>query len=188
MNYLEGLLTRRSVPLLLDPAPTQNQLGKMLQAALRAPDHGNLKPFRFLAIQGQARHQLGQIFLQQQLARNPDTDNFTQNKVRNMPLRAPLILCLIACPQEHVKIPIAEQIQSTACAGQNILHAAYAQGLGAVWRTGWLAQDSQVHQQLGMQKTEELLGFIYLGTPKYQPQCLPDPTVDDFLQYWESDH
>ena len=66
MELLQGLLGRVSVPSLTDPGPTPQQLENLYQAALRAPDHGNLKPFRFIIIAGDARQQLGAIFARQQ--------------------------------------------------------------------------------------------------------------------------
>lgn len=186
MDYLQGLLSRTSAPLLQDPAPSQQQLQQMLQAALRAPDHGNLKPMRFLIIEDQARYALGELFLQRQLQKDPSTDEASQQKYRNMPLRAPLIVVLIACLQDHPKVPHQEQIQAAACAGQNILHAAHAQGLGAVWRTGWLAEDDYIKAKLNLSHQEQLLGFIYVGTPKHAPKPIPKLNSQDYVAYWRA--
>jgi nitroreductase len=47
MQALDALLNRVSVPRLLDPAPTQEQREVLFAAAMRAPDHGHLQPWRF---------------------------------------------------------------------------------------------------------------------------------------------
>ena len=59
MEALDALLNRVSAPRLLDPAPTAEQREVLFAAALRAPDHGQLRPYRFLTVEGAARNQLG---------------------------------------------------------------------------------------------------------------------------------
>ena len=62
MDALDLLLNRVSVTRLCEPAPTADQLDLMFRAGLRAPDHGQLHPWRFLIIEGDARHKLGELF------------------------------------------------------------------------------------------------------------------------------
>ena len=64
MTPLDFLLTRRSFPILTTPAPSKEQLNTLMQAALRAPDHGNLKPYRFLVCEGDKLNQLGELYAQ----------------------------------------------------------------------------------------------------------------------------
>lgn len=184
MDMLEGLKSRVSMPLLVEPAPSAEQLENIWQAALRAPDHGCLKPYRFITIEGDKRAELGELFLQRQLQRKPESDETTIKKTRNMPMRAPMLIVLVACPQEHPKVPRAEQVQTTACAGQNILHAAFAQGLGAVWRTGWVAEEREIQRALGISEDEEMLGFIYIGTPKTALKDVPVVSSASFVSSW----
>ena len=107
MDMLEGLKSRVSMPLLVEPAPSAEQLENIWQAALRAPDHGCLKPYRFIVIEGDKRAELGELFLQRQLQRKPESDETTIKKTRNMPMRAPMLIVLVACPQAHPKVPRA---------------------------------------------------------------------------------
>lgn len=48
---LHALNTRRSMKLLRAPAPKPDELAQILQAAMSAPDHGALRPWRFVKIQ-----------------------------------------------------------------------------------------------------------------------------------------
>ena len=52
MTDLSMLLDRASVSDLRDPAPADGDLDLILQAGLRAPDHGKLRPQRFVLIRG----------------------------------------------------------------------------------------------------------------------------------------
>ena len=62
MDAIELLLRRNSSAKLTEPAPTEEALQTMLAAASRAPDHGWIRPWRFLSVRGDARLQLGELF------------------------------------------------------------------------------------------------------------------------------
>ena len=81
MQALDALLNRVSVPRLLEPAPTQEQRDVLFAAAMRAPDHGQLRPWRFLTVEGAAREQMGTLLAE--AARLQDADaphNFSQSQ------------------------------------------------------------------------------------------------------------
>lgn len=187
MDALDALFNRVSVARLGEPAPTPEQRELLLRAALRAPDHGQLRPWRFLTIEGEAREALGELFARAELARDAQVPTAVLDKVRAMPLRAPLLMVVIACIREHPKVPASEQLLAAGCAAHGILLAAHALGLGAIWRTGELSHDATVHAGLGLAGNEQLLGFLYLGTPQGElrkPQPL-EPA--EFVAAWNSD-
>ncbi len=175
MDALELLVNRTSSPMLQAPAPTQEQLDLMLRAAARAPDHGSLRPYRFLKVEAEGLNALGELFLQASLADDPDLPEGQISKLRNMPLRAPLILVAIAVTQEHPKVPKSEQIITAGCAAQAVIQAASAQGVGAMWRSGALAFNPRVAEGLGLADNEEIIGFVYLGAVVKEK---PVPAVD----------
>ncbi|WP_432698250.1 nitroreductase family protein [Marinobacterium sp. YM272] len=164
MDALELLISRTSSPMLEAPAPSAEQLELMLRAAARAPDHGSLKPYRFLKVEGEGLHALGELFIQASLADDPDLPEAQITKLRNMPKRAPMILVAIAVTQEHPKVPKSEQLITAGCAAQAVIQAASAQGVGAMWRSGALAFNPRVAQGLGLADHEEIIGFVYLGS------------------------
>ena len=61
MEALDVLLNRVSVPRLVEPAPDAAQREILFSAALRAPDHGQLRPYRFLTVEGDARNRMGDL-------------------------------------------------------------------------------------------------------------------------------
>ena len=184
MDALDLLLNRVSVTRLADPAPNAAQLDVILRAALRAPDHGQLRPWRFLTVQGDARERLGALFAEALRLRQPELPDEALAKPRKMPLRAPMVLVVIARVLPHPKIPESEQVLAVACAAHGVLLAAHAQGLGAVWRTGEFAYDPYVAQQLGLADNEQVLGFIYLGTPDGNPRTPPELDPRNFVRPW----
>ena len=62
MSAIETLLNRNSHPRLVAPGPDEAELETILRAAMRAPDHGRLRPWRFVVIAGDRRELLGHVF------------------------------------------------------------------------------------------------------------------------------
>ena len=184
MDAIELLLKRVSVPRLQEPAPTKEQLDIMLRAALRAPDHGQIKPWRFITVTGHGRQQLGELFVQGLLSTTPDATPEEIEKTRAMPLRAPLLLLVIATFTEHAKVPAHEQLLAAGCAAHGILLAAHAQGVGAVWRTGAVTQMPIVNTALGLQSNEQLIAYMYLGTPINSLRNPPEVDPEPYLRIW----
>lgn len=186
MDAIDALHNRVSSPLLKAPAPTAEQLESLLRAASRAPDHKMLKPWRFLVIEGQGREVFGELLVKAAQVRDPQIDAEGLEKARNKPLRAPMILVSIACLSKHPKVPEVEQIITAGAAANNIITAAYALGLGAYWRTGTPAFDETVKHGLGLAVNEQIIGFIYLGTPDGRSRRLPEFDVSECSSHWPS--
>lgn len=164
----EALDQRRSVPSkqLGEPGPDPATLLRMLQAAVRVPDHGKLVPFRFLRIAGDARHALGEWLVQRTLQREPDASEAVLDKERGRFAHAPLIVAVIARLTPAHKVPEQEQLLSAGSVCFALLQAAQAAGFGAQWLTGWAAYDEVVRERLGVGEHEKIVGFIHIGTPK----------------------
>ncbi|NVJ51283.1 MAG: nitroreductase family protein, partial [Gammaproteobacteria bacterium] len=67
--------------------------------------------------------------------------------------------------QEHPKVPAIEQAISCGCAVHGMLLAAQAMGYGGYWRTGSLAFNQALKAEFGIKASDEIVGFLYLGTP-----------------------
>ncbi len=182
MQALELLTKRSSMPRLQGPAPSSEQLQLMFRAAARAPDHMQLMPYRFIVFAEHQLAELGQLFAmaatQQQLTAQEIA------RAQDLPLRAPLVIVSIACYQEHDKVPPWEQLASAACATGLLQQAAFAQGLGAIWRTGWLTDSEALRQQLGLASNEAIIGFIYVGTAAVNTPIKPDKDYSGKVLYW----
>jgi nitroreductase len=165
MGALEALTTRASPAGLVAPAPDADALERMLRAAVRAPDHGRLRPWRFIVVAGAARETLGTVLADALLRREPAAADAVVAKERAKPMRAPLIVVVAASLREHRGVPAIEQIIAAGAAAQNILVAAHALGFGGFWRTGASAYDDNVKRALGLRAADAIVGFLYLGTP-----------------------
>lgn len=161
---LRAVVERRSIGQLDDPGPTVEQLGAMLEVAGTAPDHGRLRPWRFIVLRGTAREELGAAFARAVALRTPDTSAAELDKVARKALRAPAIVAVVARVIPHRKVQPWEQVVAAGCAAQNLCIAATAYGFGSMWRTGWLAEHPAVLAHLGLDAHEQVVGLVYLGT------------------------
>ncbi|WP_137179524.1 nitroreductase [Roseomonas sp. AR75] len=178
---LAALLGRASVParLLRDPGPDEAALDLAVAAALRAPDHGGLKPWRFVVITGEARNALGEVLAASLARRDPATPPERLELERAKPLRAPVVIAAGAALRHDYKIPVWEQEVSAAAGAMNLLNALDAQGYGAIWLSSGSLRDPQVKTALGFAETDALLGWIYAGTalPDRPRPSRPDPAA-----------
>lgn len=191
MDAISLLHSRNSAPKLCAPAPSGEVLNDLFRAALRAPDHARLRPWRFLTIAGDARNKLGAIFAEAGNQRNldqqqPPLSQQERDKLAAKTLRAPLIVVVIATIREHPKVPEIEQLLSAGCAAHAILLAAHAHGFAGIWRTGDNAFDPYVQRQLGLSTNEQLVGFVYLGSLEGAYKPLKQLAINDFFQSWEA--
>lgn len=178
-DELHALNTRRSVPAkqLGNPGPSDAALQRMLEAAVRVPDHGKRVPFRFLRISGDARHALGARLAARSIERDPNAGDAAVEKDRNRFSHAPLVIAVIAKQGPDEKIPASERFSAASCVCFALLQSAQALGFGAQWLTGWPAYDPDVRTWLGVGDEEAVVGFIHIGTPKLDApeRDRPDP-------------
>lgn len=184
MDALDVLHNRVSMPRLVAPAPTLEQQEALFKAALRAPDHARLRPWRFLVLEGQALEQLGELFHAAVLANSADPNAEAVHRARTLSLRAPMIIVAISSPKAHPKVPEHEQDMSCAVAVGNMLLAAHAMGLGAVWRTGDLARDRSVCEGLGLGEQEKIIAYLYVGQSVAEGKPVPELDTRDFFRRW----
>jgi len=175
---LEALRTRRMMPRVRPERPLRELVERVIQAAAWAPNHYKTEPWRFIVLAGEARKDLGGVMeaaLRAQLVDpgNPASSALLERE-RRKPLRAPVIIVVAIVPSDQPKVVPIEELAAGAAAVENMLLAAQALGLGAMWRTGAPAYDPTVKQFLGIPDHGHLLAFVYLG----YPDPLPVPERD----------
>lgn len=185
MQPLDILLTRKSHNKLIAPAPTSEQLEVMFQAALRAPDHALLRPWRYRVFENQALQELGDKFVEAMMLSGQELSVEKIEKVRSKPLRAPMVIVASVVLQEHPKVPHVEQILSAGASVQNLLMAAHFQNIGAMWRTGDIAFNDHLMKLLEFEQDEIIVGFIYLGTEEGDKRKSKPFSIADFVTRFE---
>jgi nitroreductase len=184
MDAITALHTRTSINLLCEPGPNSTQLQNIFKAGLRACDHKSLTPWKFLLIEGDARIEFGKLMVKAKEAsdKQPISTELAA-KLELKPMRAPTILVVVAAIKEHEKVPEIEQVLSAGAAAQMMMTAAHAQGIGAIWRSGSMMFTNRMHRGLNLDKNDQIVGFIYLGTPKIT-KTASELNTDDFVERW----
>lgn len=180
MDLTEFLKNRTSTPwrVLGEPGPSDDEIREFLEAAVAVPDHGAVRPWRFVMVQGEAREAMGELFTEALLKRKPDADKETIEKDRDRMRRVPLLIVVAArITPNHPKVPPAEQLVSTGLAAQAILLAAQAKGYGGIMLTGDHAYDDNVKKGLGLKAGDQIVAFLYIGTEQEEqrPKKRLDP-------------
>ncbi len=187
MGKLDLILTRQSASAkaLGEPAPSDAELEPVFAAAVTAPDHGAIRPWRFFLLRGSARERLADLFVDFLRRRKPDVSEEEVETLRGKPLRAPLIIAVAArVTPDHPKVPPQEQIWSAAQAAQNILLALHGLGWGAVQLSGLHTYDPEVKAAFGLGEEDAIVGFIYVGTPTGEARVKKRPDPKRFVREW----
>lgn len=183
-DALNVLMTRQSHWPLAEPAPDDSQLQQIFDAALRAPDHGALRPWRFVLIRGDARQKLGELLVDLACARAPGEPRSAHEHRGRRALAAPVVIALVVSLTRETKVPEVEQLLSVGAAAMNMLNAIHALGFGGFWATGPDSYEQQMHRALGLTERDRLLGFLFVGTPPDGVRAVQRPPSDRYVTEW----
>ena len=185
-DALDFLLSRRSVKFVQAPGPSNDELERILQAAMSAPDHGKLRPWRFAMIRGEALGKLADLAMSASRAAGltilPEKEATTRRWLSKVPL-----LIAVACHLDHAntKIPEDERLLATGAAVTNILNAAHMLGYAAFWSTGLGTYVDEVAETLGFDGLDyRFMGYVAIGTPIDEPPAITRPDFRNFVTEW----
>lgn len=186
MELFEAIYLRQSTGKVKpDPVPRE-WVEKMLAAAVQAPNHYHVRPWRFVVLTSAGRERLGEVMAQSVKRRNPDARVEALAAERAKFLRAPVLIAVGVDKPGEPKVLEVENICAAAAATQNLLLAATGLGLAAMWRTSPAALDPDVKAFLGFAPDQHLIGFIYVGYPFNAPLPTSRPSFEDRVVWIES--
>lgn len=178
-ELLQAIRSRRSIGKCTEEVPDPSLIREVLEAATWAPNHKQTEPWRFVVLSGDARRELGEAMARAATRDMDDSEAADAEfaKVARKPLRAPYVVAVYTIPNPIV--PEVEEIAATAAAVQNMLLAAHALGLAAMWRTGNLVFSPEVREFLQMPKNAHMLGTVYIGCPNMSPPVRQRRSIDE---------
>ena len=186
-KLLTAMLTRRSVSpkRLCGPGPSPEELGVMVDAALRAPDHGGLLPWRLIEFPRDQRSGLAKLFEDEKRRRDPVATEDDLARAREHATHAPVVLAFVTRPERNVLVPIHEQWLSAGAALGHLLLAAHTLGYGAIMLSGERCQDEALREAMGLETHETLAGFVSIGAIAKAPPAAIRPPRDKVLSTWQ---
>jgi nitroreductase len=169
------LAQRRSASILQEPAPDRSTVEKILQVAGTVPDHGSLKPYRFVIVEGAGRDRFAEALVNAGVEAKGSLDEKKQAKLKSKAYAAPMQIVIIFSPRDSEKIPDWEQMASASCTGYALALAANALGFGAVWKSFAFDPGSLMQQIFQLQPRERVLGWVNVGTEKERERSTRAP-------------
>jgi nitroreductase len=175
---LQPLLTRRSTAALYPPEPTAEEIDAILAVAASVPDHGGLRPWRFVVVSGEAREAFGEALAQAALESAPGLDEGGQERIRSKAFVAPALIAVAARIDTRAKVPAWEQVASASCAGYAIALAAHQLGLGAIWKSAPVHEGVAIQKALDLTPDDRFLGWVNIGHTGVERMTIVRPTPD----------
>jgi len=185
MEIFEVIQNRQSIGKVKPDEVPREAIEKLLNAAVQAPNHYKVRPWRFIVITGQSRNKLGDVMAASQQDFHPDLPQEAFDKTRGLPLRSPVLIAIGADKPVNEKVLEIENVCAVSAACQNLLLAAHGLGLGAKWRTGNWARDEKVKEFLGFEADQHIVGFFYIGYPEFMPEANERPSFEDRTVWME---
>jgi len=185
MEVLEAIFTRQSISEVKPDSVPRELIVKLLSAAVQAPNHYKVRPWRFVVLTGAGRERLGDVIAQSFAERFPEAPAAALEKERARPLRAPVLIAVGVDKPSEPKVLEIENICAAAAAVENLLLAAHALGLAAKWRTGGDARDPRVKHFLGFTPDQYVITLVYIGYPAVDAGQVNRPGFEDRTVWME---
>jgi nitroreductase len=184
-DIISFLRTRRSTEpgAITAPGPDRGDIETMLEIAARVPDHGKMEPWRFIVLEGKGKERFAELAARRWQEIAPDIPPSDKRAQIDLIRRIPLLIVVVGRTQPHPKIPEWEQTMSVGAACMNLLIAAQAMGHAAQWRSGWLAEDAEIHKALSVRTDEGefIAGLFFIGS---RDPAAP-PAEDRRRPFWQ---
>ena len=156
----------------------------MVNAALRGPDHGGLRPWRLIEFPESHRDALARLFEDEKRRRDPLATAEDLARAREHATHAPTVLAFVVRPERNVLVPTHEQWLSAGAALGSLLLAAHSLGFGAIMLSGERCQDKALCDALNVQAHEALAGFISIGAIAKSPPPAADVARARVFSVW----
>ncbi len=177
----EALVNSRKSVRLFSEGPLELELvDRILSAACQAPSAHNRQPWRFAVLsEFDARDQLaramGDKLRVDRLADGDDPADVRKDVERSWKRITGAPVAILVCltmedmddypDQERSRAEFRMAVQGVAMAGENLLLAAHAHGLGACWMCAPLFAEEVVATAINLPSTWEPQGLVLLGWP-----------------------
>lgn len=162
----EFLAQRQSASTLVEPKPDQATMENILRVGGTVPDHGSLKPYRFVVVQDEGREKFAEAMVNAAAEVKGALEEKMKAKLKSKAYAAPLQVVIIFSPIDNGKVPEWEQMATASCTGYAIGLAANALGFGSVWKSFPFDPGSLMQKTFQLSGQERVLGWVNIGTEK----------------------
>jgi len=171
---LDAIRRRRSVKRFTERDVGTDEIERLLELAVLAPNHRMTEPWEFVVLGPEARRACGDVKGRGR-ARWIDDAEVAEKVRQKMVSSIGAIPCILAFVQRLDDDPeVREEDFATVWMGiQNVLIGAVAMGLGTHVKTGAFLDEEGMRELLGVGEGKRILALVHLGEPSEQPEAKP---------------
>lgn len=207
MDLYEAIRTRRSVRKFRSEAIPKEKILRILEAANLAPTASNRQPWNFLIVSRSSIDQMyemmdrsfkerveeiGRTVMSERIKNLSIPVNKSKDKVEGLnefyrTLGGAPIAIVVYVDKENDPCQWKNNICDASAAIENLILAAWSEGIGSCWMTGPLKKkESEIKAFLGIPKDKEIVGIIPIGTPAYTPKTPPKEDIRSKVKWFGS--
>jgi nitroreductase len=168
MDAIDAIQRRTSVRRYRPDPVSRETIERLLDCAVRAPNHKLTEPWRFAVLTGGAKARLGDIRAAHRLKKYDDPGSeearARSQKARRETLEAPAIIVVMARTSDD-EITREEDYAAVMMATANLMPAAESLGLGTYLKTGGVMQDPALAELVGLAPGYRVVGVLSVGYP-----------------------
>ncbi len=152
-----------------DPVPRE-LVEAVLESAVHAPNHKITEPWRFHVFVGKGRGEFARARAELALIlaeAEGEEEEYVAGRVsreRKKAFRAPVVIAVISKGGRD-EVETLENYAACAAAVQNMQLTAHALGLATIWRTGLVAYHPYMRDFFGLEASDRIVAYLYLGYP-----------------------
>jgi nitroreductase len=168
MDAISAITSRTSVRRFLDRPVPRETIQRLLECAVRAPNHKLTEPWRFAVLTGGSKERFAAIRGRHRLKRFTDPTSAeaqaAADKVEREARETPVyVVVMVAVSSDE--ITREDDYAAAMMAISNLMTAAQAMGLGTYLRTGGVMRDPALLELAGVPQRFRVVGILSLGYP-----------------------
>lgn len=170
MDVSQAIRQRRSVKKFTDRQVGRDEIERLLETAVLAPNHHLTEPWEFLVLGPQSRRAYGAVLGQRKAKKieDPDAAKAVVEKVGGEHEKLPAMIAVVMDQAEKDETR-EEDYAATWMAIQNLCLAAEEAGLATHIKTGAIMDDPRARDALGVQEGRRIVAVVNVGEPAERP-------------------
>jgi nitroreductase len=174
MSLQDAILSRRSIKRFTARPVTREEIERLVQAAVHAPNHKLTQPWRFYVLGPEARRAYGVALGNRKAKKAPDENAAREvvQKTADEHVALPAMIAVAMTVSDNPEVR-EEDFAATFMAIQNLGLAAHSMGLGTHIKTGAVLEDAAARAAVRAGEGERIVATIHVGEPAEQPPLRP---------------
>ena len=172
MDIHDAIRSRRSIKQFTGRPIAREEVERLIDAAVHAPNHRMTQPWRFYVLGAEGRRAYGAALGARKAKKveDPEAARAVQEKVAaaEAALPAEIVVSMVLDANPEIR---EEDYAAAMMAVQNLMLAAHAMGLGTHLKTGAVMDDPRARAAVGVPEGERIVALVQLGEAAAVPEA-----------------